>query len=198
MLDRCDSCDHRTLHAFRAVRMCRNPKVIIRSRIDHSFEFFVCELRVLAVLRDAQHATGCRDLYPVGTVLVSLTNRLSRIVSAVDNPLPGPRVALDVVRPAIGRVCVATGGANSLGSREYSWSRNVSLLDCLAQCDCDIECVAKITNNGKSGLERALRVHGRDDRIIRFVHCKSIEPAVFGDLAGQVHMHVHQSRHHRV
>src|SRR5690606_9503169 len=143
---------------------------IVGGCIDNRSQFFIRELRVLPALRDAQYATGGGDLDPVRAVLVTLAHSLAGILDAVYDSVYRTRVALDVIRPAIGRVAMSTGRTQSFRRGDYPGTGYVPVFDRCTQRYGHVERVPEVSHNRETGLQRPPCELRRIERVIGFIH----------------------------
>ena len=171
---------------------------VVARRGDDRADLFLGELRIEAVLRDREHTARGGDLDDIGSVLVPLADGLGRLLRTVDHALERPHLsAAQMLAPAVGRVGMPPGGRDRLAGGEDARARHFAGVDGVAQCDAGTERVAEIAYGGEARHERALRVHRPIERDIRTVLAEAVAGAAAAVLAGQVDMHVHQTRHQR-
>ena len=176
--------------------MRRHLEAVVARRRDDCADLVLGELRVQSALGDRQHAAGRGDLDQIGAVLVTLPHRLHRLGRAVDHAFDGTRVGSpEVIRPAVGGVCVATRGRDRLACGKDAWTGNLAGVDRVAQRDAGAERVAEVTHRGEARLQGPLRIHRAVERDVRAILPEAVDLAAARILAGQVDVHVHEARH---
>ena len=110
VLDRAHAGADSALHPLGAVGVRRDVEAVVVRGLDDGPDLLLGELRVLAVLGDAQDAAGGGDLDQVGALLVALAHTGPGLVGAVHDALVRPRIVEQLRGHAVGRIGVAAGG----------------------------------------------------------------------------------------
>ncbi len=159
-------------------------------------ELLVRELRRAARLRDRQHAAGRRDLDRIGAVLVALANGLAAAVGAAADRIEARVVAGEERAEGVGRVRVAAAGADRAAGGEDARPRDLARLDGTPERNRHVPLVAEVAHGREARHERALREHRGVVGPVRLALLEAVELARAAVLGGQVHVHVHETRHH--